>query len=451
MSQQQELLYQLHDSPPFWPALNAGFQHILASFVAIVTPTLIIGSALNLADDIPYLISMALIASGVGSFIQTRGKNGIGSGLVTIQGTSFAFISSLIIAGNWVRQHGGDSGDVIAMLNGLTIAGAAVELVVAAFITHIKRIITPVTTGIVIIAIGLSLIKVGMTDLAGGFNNPALGSDQNLLIGLSVLLTILFLNASSKPSWRLSSIFVGMLVGTVVAYFTGAFAVDHIQTSHLMVIPVPFKYGLDFEWSLFIPIALVYFFSALETAGDLTANSAFCQLPTSGPSYLARIKRGILADGINSMLAGVLNSFPNTTFGQNNGVLQLTGIASRKVGFFAAGLLVLFGLFPIIGAALQALPKPVIGGATLIMFGMVAVGGVKILTSQPLDRIDTLITAASLGAGFGVMMVPQALAQQPQWLQNLLASPVTTSGLVAIFLTLVLHSVKRHSFAHVRP
>jgi len=438
-----DLLYALDDKPPFFTCLSVAFQHVLACFIGIVTPTLIIGSVLNLGEDIPFLISMALIASGIGSFIQTRQFGPFGSGLVTIQGTSFAFISALIIAGSSVRAEGGSNADIMSLVAGLTITGALVEILVAFFIDNIKRVITPVTTGIVITAIGLSLIKVGMTDFAGGFytlqqDPDNFGSLSHLAVGLTVVLTIVFLNATSNRWLRLSAIFMGMLAGTVVAFIQGNLHIQIPDNFNWLVLPNPLQYGVSFDLSLFAPVVIIYFFSAIETAGDLTANSVFCQQPTQGKRYMARIRGGIMADGINSIIAGVLCSFPNTTFGQNNGVIQLTGVASRKIGFFVAALLVLLGLFPIIGLVLQSLPKPVIGGATLIMFGMVAAGGIRVLTHNGLNRIQSLIVATALGAGMGVMLVPEALNQLPLWAKNLLASPVTTSGIVAISLTLLL-------------
>ena len=248
-----------------------------------------------------------------------------------------------------------------------------------------------------------ALLKVGMTDLSGGFNAPDFGAVHNLLLGLSVLITVIALNASKYPLLRLSAIFIGMLVGCFIAWWQGILTFDNMIPLPLVSVPQPFKYGIAFDWSLFIPIALVYFLSAIETSGDLTANSLFCKEPIKGPIYIERIKGGVLADGVNSMLAAMFNSFPNTTFGQNNAVIQMTGVASRHVGFYIAGLLLLLGLFPVIGSVLQLMPKPVLGGATLVMFATIAVAGVKILTSEPIDRRKSLIIATSLGLGLGVI------------------------------------------------
>ena len=183
-----ELIYDLHDSPAFLPSLTAAFQHLLASFVGVITPTLIVTSSLGLSEYTPYLISMALFVSGVGTAIQTKRIGPVGSGLVAIQGTSFAFISALILAGSQVKANGGKPEDILALLFGLTMAVASVEIVFSLVLNRLKRIITPLTTGIVITAIGLSLINVGMTDLAGGFNASDFASTDNLIVGLGVLL-----------------------------------------------------------------------------------------------------------------------------------------------------------------------------------------------------------------------------------------------------------------------
>jgi xanthine permease XanP len=438
MHKNNDILYDLNDKPPFIQSTSAAFQHVLASFVGIVTPTLIIGSTLGLTSHIPYLISMALMVSGVATFIQAKRFGRIGCGLIAVQGTSFAFITALITGGALVKSRGGSADDILAMMFGVTLMGAFIEIFISFFIDKIKRVITPLTTGIVITTIGLSLIKVGMTDLAGGFGSESLGSLNNLLLGLTVLTIIICLNASKYAWLRLSSIFIGIFIGALIAYPLGLISFSHLSQLPLISIPLPFKYGLAFDWQIFLPVALVYFLSAVETAGDLTANSLFCGLPIKGQRYLDRIKGGIMADGVNSIIAGVFNTFPNTTFGQNNAVIQLTGVASRYVAFFIAAILIILGVFPMLGGILQAMPKPVLGGATLIMFATIAVAGIKIMSSEPINRRNSLIISTSFGVGLGTMLVPDALSQLPLWLKNILSSPVTTSGFTAILLTLAL-------------
>lgn len=438
MEHHSEVLYALDDRPPFTKSFAAAFQHVLASFVGIVTPTLVIGAALDLQSEVPYLISMALIISGVGTAIQARAYRGIGSGLIAVQGTSFAFLTAFIAGGFMVKAQGGSKEDILAMLFGVTFVGAFIEIFLSFFIERIKRIITPLTTGIVITTIGISLIKVGATDVAGGFGAAEFGDTSYLLLGSLVLLIIIGLNNSSRPWLRLSAIFFGIAIGYAVAFIFGLATFNLPETIEVIALPIPFKYGFDFDWEIFIPVALIYFLSTLETAGDLTANSLFCRLPIRGEQYIKRIRGGLFADGINSMLAGIFNTFPNTTFGQNNAVIQLTGVTSRHVAYFIAAILVLLGAFPILGVILQNIPKPVLGGATLVMFATIAVAGIKIISAEQIDRRASLIIATSFGLGFGTMLVPDALEQLPSLLKNILSSAVSTAGLTAIIMTLVL-------------
>lgn len=442
MKSNPEIIFALDDIPNIKQSTTAAIQHILACFVGIITPTLIIGAALDLGSEVPYLISMALFVSGVSTFIQVKKFGPIGCGLIAVQGTSFAFISALLIAGFSVKAQGGSKEEILSTLYGICLLGAFIEIVMSQFVEKIKRIITPLTTGIVITTIGISLIKVGITDLGGGFGSESFGSISNLLVGMFVLVIIIGMNVSSNPWIRLSGIMIGMLVGTLVAYFMGMVSFDNVGNQPFFSLPIPFKYGLNFDLELFIPIALIYFLTALETSGDLTANSLFCGLPIKGTRYIERIKGGILADGINSAIAAIFNTFPNTTFGQNNAVIQLTGVASRHVGFYVAGFLVLLGLFPIVGSILQAIPKSVLGGATLVMFATIAVGGIKILSSEPIDRRKSLIIATSLGAGLGVLMVPDVLLALPEMLKNTLSSSVAMAGFTAIIMSLVLPEKK---------
>jgi xanthine permease XanP len=438
MLSNNDILYGLDDKPPVGHCVTAAIQHVMACFIGIITPTLIIGNVLDLQAEIPYLVSMALMVSGISTFIQAKKFGPIGSGLIAVQGTSFTFISALLAAGFMVKNQGGSNEDILALMFGICFWGALVEIILSRFIDKIKSVITPLTTGIVITTIGITLIKVGMTDLAGGFGAADFAALDNLILGTMVLLIVIALNASSIPMLRLSAIFIGMLVGSILAWWQGLIDFASMVALPLVSLPMPFKYGIDFQWDGFIPIALIYFLSAIETAGDLTANSLFCRQPISGPIYLKRIKGGILADGLNSMLAAVFNNFPNTTFGQNNAVIQMTGVASRHVAFYIAGFLVLLGIFPVIGAFIQLMPKAVLGGATLVMFATIAVAGLNILTSEPIDRRKSLIIASSLGLGLGVMMVPEILINLPTLAKNILSSSVTVAGFSAIILNLLL-------------
>jgi xanthine permease XanP len=437
-----ELIYRLDDKPPILESFFAAIQHLLASFVGIVTPTLIIGSVLGLQEQLPYLISMALIASGIGTFVQAYKPFGIGAGMLCVQGTSFAFLGAILSAGFIARDAGGGPEEIIALITGLCFVGSFVQIGLSQFIPRLRKIVTPLVTGIVITSIGISLIKVGMTDLAGGLNNPDFGSPANLMLGFFVIAVIVLMNISSNNWVRLSSIVVGLVAGFGVAALTGMLTPSDLLPSAAISVPIPFKYGFNFELAAFIPLAVIYIISSVETTGDITANCVISGQPIAGESYIQRIKSGVLGDGINSMIAAVLNSFPNTTFSQNTGVIQLTGIASRHIGMYIAGILVFIGLFQGVGDILQQIPKPVLGGATLVMFGTVAAAGIKILASEYIDRRKMIIIAVSLGLGLGLALVPDIFAKTPDLIQNIFSSAAATAGLTAMLLSLILPELK---------
>jgi len=450
-SSPSDLIYGLNDRPKPLPALLAALQHVLAAFVGIITPPLIIGSTLGLAAHLPYLISMALMVSGVGTFIQARRPFGIGAGMICLQGTSFAFLGAVLSAGFLVKQRGGSPEDIMAMIFGVCFFGAAVQIVLSRFIGQLRRVITPLVTGIVITLIGISLIKVGITDLGGGFNAPDFGAPINLALGLFVVLTIILLNRSNTPWVRLSAIIIGLALGSLAAWFSGKLVPQALPDLPLISLPIPFRYGFNFDWSAFLPIALIYLISSIETVGDLTANCMIARQPISGPSYISRLKGGVLGDGVSCMIAATFGAFPNTTFAQNNGVIQLTGVASRYVGLYIGVVLFCLGLFPSIGAVLQQIPKPVLGGATLVMFGSVAAAGVRILAQAPLDRRSMLIIATSFGVGLGIAAQPNLLHLMPTLVQNLFDSAITSGGLTAIALCLLLPEAKASAAANSAP
>ena len=422
-----ELIYGLNDRPPLRETLFAALQHLLAIFVAIITPPLIIAGALKLdIETTSFLVSMALFASGVSTFIQCRRIGGIGTGLLCIQGTSFSFIGPIISAG----LTGG-----LPVIFGACMAASTVEMLISRLLKYTRKIITPLVSGIVVTLIGMSLIKVGNTACGGGAvakSNGTFGSFEHVGLAALVLLLIIFFNRSSNRYLRMSSIVIGLVIGYAVAWCMGLVDFSSVQSYGGFNIPVPFKYGLSFDWSAFIALGLVYLITAIEAYGDITANSLISGEPVEGKTFVKRASGGILADGFNSMLAGAFNSFPNSVFAQNNGMIQLTGVASRYVGYYIAGFLILLGLFPAVGLVFSLMPEPVLGGATLLMFGTVASAGIRIIAAQTIDRKATLVMALSFSLGLSVELVPEILSQLPETVRNIFSSGITTGGVTAI-------------------
>ena len=432
-----ELIYGLEDKPAPLPAFLTALQHVMASLVGIITPPLIVSSALGLDAYLPWLISMSLMVSGAGTFLQARRPFGIGAGMICLQGTSFAFLGVILAAGFTVKSRGGGPEQIMAMIFGLTLIAAFIPVVVSRFLGQLRRVITPLVSGTVLCLIGISLIKVSITDWGGGHGAKDFGAPGNLLLGLLTLMTIVLFSRAGNRWLRLGAVILGIAFGCLLAALSGKL---HWQpfTHSWVALPQPLRFGFDFDYTLFLPFALISLICILEAVGDLTANCLLSRRPIEGDEYVGRLRGGILADGASCVLAALFSALPSTTFAQNNGVIQMTGVASRRVGLWIGALLALLGLFPIFGAAIQQIPAPVLGGATLVMFGSVLAAGIRIMTQSPLTRRDMLIIAVSFGIGLDVEAEPAFLSQLPPVFKNLFGSAVASGGITAMLLNLLL-------------
>ncbi len=437
-----DLLYGLDVRPPLRETLFVALQHVFAVFVGMITPPLLIAGALKLGPaDTAYLVSMSLFVSGAATILQTSRLGPIGSGLLSIQGTSFTFIAPIISVAANAMAAGASAPQALGGVFGLCMAGAVVVLLASRFIQRASSVITPVVTGTVVTLIGLTLIQVGMISVGGGFGARADGSFaslENLALAALVLGVILVFNTSRVPRLRLLSVVLGLLAGYVASLALGRLDLSAMRTAPWVNVPLPFRYGLSFDSSSFLPFLFMYSITVMESIGDLTATSSLTGQPISGPLYFKRLRGGLLADGINSFVGAALNSFPSTTFAQNNGVIQLTGVGSRYVGIYIGGILMLLGIIPAVGVLIQALPPSALGGATLILFGMVAASGIRILSQVPMNRRNAVILATSLGLGLGVTFVPEITQALPAFVRSALSSGIATGGMCALFLNIVL-------------
>ena len=437
MEKSKELIYGLNDRPPLRETVFAALQHLLAIFVAIITPPLIISSALkfDLATT-GYLVSMSLFVSGLATLIQCRRFGPIGAGLLCIQGTSFSFISPIIGAGMLgMVNHKMNVELGLSYIFSACLVASVVEMVVSRLLPYTRKIITPLVSGIVVTLIGMCLIKAGISSCGGGqtaIDNHTFGSMRYLGLALLVLVSIIFFNRSSNRFLRMASIVLGLLIGCVAAYALKMIDFSTLKGSGGIIIPTIFKYGFRLDLGAVIGLGLIYLVTAVEAYGDITANSLISGEPVEGPVFLKRAQGGILADGFNSFLAAVFNSFPNSIFAQNNGMIQLTGVASRYVGYFIAAALVLLGLFPVVGQLFSLIPDAVLGGATLLMFGTVAAAGIRIIASTKITRKAVLVMAISFAMGLSVELVPGILDKMPALIKSIFSSGITTGGLTAI-------------------
>jgi xanthine permease XanP len=229
-----------------------------------------------------------------------------------------------------------------------------------------------------------------------------------------------------------------LAIGAIISVLMGMTDFSQLSSIPAFNIPIPFKFGLDFNLAAFIPFAIVYFATSLEVVGDITATSMVTGEPINGPKYIRQLKSGLLGDGFNSFIASCCSTLPTVTLSQNNGIIQLTGVGSRYIGFYVAGILAFLGLFPIVGGILTAIPAPVFGAAIMLMFGTVAVAGFNILREINMTNRSLVIVGASLATGLGVTFAPEGLVGFPEQIQTILSSGISIGSLCALVLNLVL-------------
>jgi len=420
------ILYKIDDKPPIHITIILAFQHIMAAFGGIVAVPLIVGGALKLpVNDIAFLVSAALFAAGIATYIQAKGVGPVGSKLPCVMGTDFTFVGPSIAVGSVFGLPG---------MFGATIMGSFIEIILSYFIKPLRKFFPPIVTGTVIMLIGLTLIPVSIDWAAGGVGAKDYGSVRNVCIAFTVMSVIALLNRYGKGLISSASVIIGLAFGYAICFPLGMLDFSVITNARWIALPTIFKYGVTFKFTAFVAFITAYLVTTVETVGCLMAVGE-----ASGKELSSEdISKGILADGVGSLIAGFVNAGPNTSFSQNVGLIPLTKVASRFVVTMAGIILMVLGIFPKIGALVAIMPNPVLGGAGIIMFGMVVSAGIKTIKNVDLNNRNMLILAISLGIGLGVTVRPDLLSSMPTAVKSFFSSGISAGTVVAILLNIVL-------------
>ena len=425
-----ELTYGVDDNPSLVKKILFGLQHIFAAFGGIVVVPLVIASALGFEPKITTaLISATILASGIATIIQARGFGIMGSRVACIMGTDFTFVSPAISVGTVLGLPG---------IIGATILGAFFEIILSYFIKPLMKLFPPIVTGTVVCLIGLTLLPVSIDWAAGGVGAADYGSLKNLSIAMFVLIFTLILNRYGKGMVSSASILIGMVAGYIICIPLGLVDFTAIMEASWISFPKIFEYGVTFDMKALIAFIPAYFVTTIETVGCLKAIGETSQIHMDEK----RVGAGVLADGIGSMIGGVVGSFPNTTFSQNVGLIALTKIASKHVAVMAGIIMVILGFLPKLAGLVSGIPQPVLGGVGIVMFGTVAAAGIKTLSRVKLTERNLLIIATSIALGLGVTFRPDVIAQLPEGLKMVFASGISTGTITALILNLVLKEDK---------
>ena len=429
---QKSLIYGVDDNPNLLMKILLGFQHIFAAFGGIIVVPLVISSSLGFNSVMSTaVISASILAAGIATIIQANGVGKIGSQVACIMGTDFTFVSPAISVGSVLGLPG---------IIGATIFGAFFEIILSYFIKPLMKLFPPIVTGTVVCLIGLTLLPVSMDWAAGGVGSDSYGSLLNISIAMFVMIVTLLLNRYGKGMLSSASILIGMIVGYLVCIPLGLVNFSVINDSSFVSIPKIFEYGVTFDLKALIAFIPAYFVTTIETVGCLKAIGEVSDVDMDDK----RVGSGVLADGIGSIIGGVVGSFPNTSFSQNVGLIPLTKVASKHVAVMAGILLIVLGLFPKFAALINSIPQPVLGGVGIVMFGTVAASGIKTLSDVEINNRNLLIIATSIGLGLGITFRPDFISKLPEGLQMVFSSGISTGTIAALILNIVLKDDKNN-------
>ena len=377
------LIFGLNDRPDPAKTFLAAAAHLFAIVASILTAPLLIARAVGLdSDATQYVISASLVVSGIATFIQTFRIGIVGSGLLAVQGTSFAFFGTMAYAASQLPPTTSQE-ELLGVLLGTAAVGGGMIVFLSFFLDTVRRVITPTVTGVTICLLGLSLL---WSALGNSWRLLSMASDDELLPltfeWLFTLGIITLLATRNNPYARLVCVPTGLFAGLLLAAILRGWSMPTPNLDQelflLQIMPVSLKFS-PVALLVLLPIFLV---SLTETIGDITATSLVSKQPIKGKEYFVRLRGGVLGDGFNTILASLLGAFPNTTFSQNNAVIRLTGIASRQVGYLLALFLIVLGSIPAVSSLVVNIPGSVLNSTTAFLFAMIAYTGVEIVRAH---------------------------------------------------------------------
>jgi len=384
---------------------------------------LIVGGGVGAGTaDTSFLVQMVLVFSGIATLVQVFPVGPVGARLPVVMGTSFAFVGASIAIGS---QYGLDA------VFGAIVVAALVEVLIGWQFKRVKRFFPPLVTGLIVMIIGLYLVPVGVDYLAGGVGAADYGSYQNLGLGMLVLAVTVGLNLFTEGSLRVLSILIGLLVGYVVAIALGVVDFSPVADAAWFAVPQPGRFGFSFEPIAILTFTAIHITAAIESIGDISGiTAAEGRNPDDD-----EISGGLFVDGLGSSVGALFGAFPLTTFSQNVGLVNFTGVMSRYVVGISGVVLLVLGFIPKVSAVVTTIPSAVLGGAVLVMFGMVMASGLRLIfLNERLNRRNMVIVATSITLGLGVEFRPEALGALPDRATIFFGNAIIMTTVAAVVL-----------------
>lgn len=410
------------------PMFVLGCQHVMVMYAGAVATPLVLGAALKLPkEQLAFLINADLFACGLATLIQCVGVGLFGIRLPVMMGVTFTAIAPMIAIGM-------DPGMGLQGIFGATIAAGVFGIVVAPLIGKLLRFFPPVVTGTEILAVGLSLMVVAATWAGGGFGVEDFGNPLYLAIAGAVLAVILLIVRFTTGFVHNIAILLGLIAGFALAASLGLVSTAELSETPWFGLILPFHFGAPtFSFWAVAAMCIVMLVTFIESTGMFLALGDIVDRPVNERDLV----RGFRADGVGTVIGGVFNTFPYTSYAQNIGLVSVTGVKSRWVCATAGVVLIVLGLFPKMAVLIASIPPYVLGGAGIVMFGMVGASGIKTLSRVDFKRVQNLyIVAISMAAGMLPIVSPKLFSKLPQNLAPVLESPVLLTALCAIALNI---------------
>lgn len=412
-------------------AATLGIQHLLAMYAGAILVPLIIGGALGFDNtQMTYLVAIDIMMCGIATLLQVMRGKAVGIGLPVVLGCTFTAVSPIIAIGS-------DKG--IGAIYGAIIASGVIVVLISGVFGKLVKFFPPIVTGSVVTIIGISLIPVAINNIGGGQGAADFASVSNVSLGMLTLLFILLIYRFTTGFIRSISILLGLVIGTVIAAFLGKVDFSPVVEASWLHMVHPFYFGTPtFDVGAIVTMTLVAMVSLVESSGVYFALSDITKKPIDSKD----LSRGYRAEGLASIIGGIFNAFPYTTFSQNVGLLKMTGVKERKVIFITGGLLVALGFLPKVAALTTIIPTAVLGGAMLAMFGMVVTQGITMLAPEIMHSPENAMVAAiAVGLGAGVVFVPNIFAVLPEWLSILTSNGIVCGSVSAIVLNILFNMI----------
>lgn len=408
-----------------------GIQHLLAMYAGAILVPLIVGKELGLTNEqLTYLVAIDILMCGVATLLQIVSNRFFGIGLPVVLGCTFTAVGPIV-------QIGNDFG--ITSIYGAIIVSGIFVVVISRFFGMLVKFFPPVVTGSVVTIIGITLIPVAINNVGGGQGAPDYGSYTNLGLAFGTLLLIVLVYKFSTGFFRAIAILIGLLAGTIAAVAMNLVDFTPVKEASYFHMMQPFYFGTPtFDWPAILTMILVAMVSLVESTGVYFALGDICEKDLKQKD----LEKGYRAEGIAVLLGGIFNSLPYTTFSQNVGLLQMSGVRSRKVIFVTGVMLITLGFVPKIAAIAMIIPTSVLGGAMIAMFGMIVSQGIKMLSATlTTSQENPMIIAISIGIGLGVTVAPELFADFPKSLQMFTSNGIVAGSLTAILLNIIFNII----------